>query len=91
MAAIMPVDTVNVPVVEPGDTVTDAGAVSAPLLLEIATVAPSFRESVTVQLAVAPLPNVAGAQDTPVTVRGALSVTGADCDDPFNKADIIAV
>ena len=86
----MPADTVNAPVVEPGGAVTNAGAASTPLLLERATVAPSLFESVTVQLAVAPLPNVAG-QDTPVTVKGALSMTGADCDDPFNEAVIVAV
>jgi len=88
---IAPAVAVKVAVVAPGATETNAGTVSAPLLLESATVPPAELERVTVQVVTAALPSAAAVQPSPVTVAGALSVIEADCEYPFNDAVIVAV
>lgn len=70
MLVIVPAVAVNVPVVAPAATVDEAGTVSSPLLLDKLTFAPPVGaacERVIVQVAVKPLPNVAGAQDRELT------------------------
>jgi hypothetical protein len=74
---MVPAVAVKVAVVLADATVTEAGTLSAPTLLESATVAPPVCETVTVQVDVAAEPRVEGAQLSPVTVTGAVSAIEA--------------
>jgi len=73
--------------------ITLAGAVSAVLLLLIATVTAPVAAwlSDTVQVLDALLPNVAGVQDSPVSCAGAVAVRPKICAPPLNEAVIWAV
>ena len=82
---------VKLAVVEPAATETEAGTVNAALLDEIATEAPPLAEdNVTVQVDVAPDTTEAGAHCSDVTV-GAVTVTEALVELPFNAAVSVAV
>ena len=77
---------VKLAVVEPAATETEAGTVNAALLLAIATEAPPLADDkVTVQFAVPPETTEAGAHCSDVTV-GAVTVTEALVELPFNDA-----
>ena len=74
---------VNVAVVAPDDTVTDAGTVSSTLLLASVTVDPpagAVCVSVTVQVLVALWPRLAGLHATPDTSTGACRLIEAVCE-----------
>ena len=74
---------VNVAVVAPDDTVTDAGTVSSVLLLATVTVDPpagAVCVRVTVQLEVALWPKLVGLQATPDTRTGACRLIVAVCE-----------
>ena len=88
---IAPAVTPKPTVVEPDGTETDAGAVSAGLLLESATVPPAVFDSVTVQLAAPPLLRVDGVQPSELMVVGAVREIDDDCDVPFNDPVTVAV
>ena len=73
----------NVVVVAPEDTVTDAGTVSSVLLLASVTVDPpagAVSVSVTMQLDVALWPRLAGLHATPDTSTGACRLIEAVCE-----------
>ncbi|HSU67500.1 MAG TPA: hypothetical protein VLJ39_11555, partial [Tepidisphaeraceae bacterium] len=61
-AVILPAVALNVAVVDPEATDTEAGTLSAAALLESATAPPLLFDSATVQAPAAPLPRVAGEQ-----------------------------
>jgi len=88
------VETVNVAVVEPAATVTDAGTVAAEVLLDVsATVVPpvgAMLLKVTVPVELSPPVTEVGLRETPVKV-GAVTVKLAVCDWPFNVAVTVAV
>ena len=79
----------------PAATTTDAGTLTAALLLESATVVAALAvpESVTVQVDAAFEATVDGEQVTlvTVTVAGAVTVNGALADPPFSEALTVAV
>jgi hypothetical protein len=87
---IAPAVAVNVAVVAPEGTATEAGTVTDAPLLESATVPPVVLETVTVQVVDAPLLNVAAAQPMPLTVNAVVNAIEADCEDPFNAPVIVA-
>src|ERR1019366_7709911 len=75
----------NVAVVAPAVTVTDAGTVSTALLLASVTLDPPAEAawvSVTVQVLTAPCPRPAGVQATPEISTGAVRLMGAVCELP---------
>lgn len=77
---MVPAVAVNEAVVAAAATVTDAGTVNPPLLLESETAAPpagAACDSVTVQLEVALLTRLVGAQTNELTMVGATSDTFA--------------
>lgn len=76
----LPAVAVKTVELEPEGTVTDAGTLKAGLSLESATAVPpagAACEIVTVQLAVPPVPKLAGAQFSPVTNRAVTRETVA--------------
>ncbi len=90
----MPAVAVKAAVVEPAATVTESGATSSALLLDIETVAPpvgAALESVTVQLVLPPDPNVVGLQAKAETKTGATRAMVVLCDWPFKVARMVAL
>jgi hypothetical protein len=88
---MVPAVAVKLAVVLAAATVTEAGTVSAPRLLESATVAPPVCETVTVQVELPPEPSVEGAQLSAVRVTGAVRATLAVWVLPFRVAVMVAV
>jgi hypothetical protein len=80
-AVTVPADTVKVPAVAPGVTITDAGVVNTVLLSEIVTVIPPIgaaAEIITVHVELPPDAIDVGVQVSPVTiVAGGVTVTDA--------------
>ena len=87
----VPAVAVNAAVALPADTVTEAGAVNAPELLDSVTVAPAVVATVTVHVAVAAAARLLGLQVSPVTVIGATSEIAAVWVLPLNEAVMVAV
>jgi hypothetical protein len=72
---IVPAVAVKVPVVAPAATVTEAGAVKSPLLLETETEAPpdgAAADRVTVQVDVPPVPRLDSVQPRELRTTGAV-------------------
>jgi hypothetical protein len=88
---MVPAVAVKVAVVLAAATVTEAGTVSAPWLLESVTVAPPVCETVTVQVDMAPEPRLDGAQLSLVRVIGAANAIVAVWVVPFRVAVTVAV
>ena len=88
---MLPAVALNVAVVDPAATVTDAGTVRAALSDESPTVAPPVFDTVTVQVALLLGPKLDGVQFSPVTVTGATSPTVAVCWLPLSVAVSVAV
>ena len=82
---------VNVAVVLPDTTVTEAGTVNDAALLDNATVAPPAFDTVTVHVALPPDPRLAGAHIRPLTTVGVASAIVAVAVPPFNMAVRVAV
>ena len=82
---------VNVAVVLPGPTATEAGAVSAAALLDSVTVAPPVFDTVTVQVELAPDPRLVGLHVSPLTTVAVASTMGAVAVPPFSVAVTVAV
>jgi len=85
---------VNVVVVDPDATLTDAGTVSNPLLLLSDTEAPpvpAALDSVTVQVEPAPEVRLVGLQESWLTTGGPVSEMTAPCELPFNDAVTVAL
>jgi len=92
--AMVPAVAVNVEVLEPAATLTDAGTVSNPLLLLSDTdtpPVPAAFDSVTVQDELAPEVRLVGAQESCVTNAGAIREMPADWELPFSDAVTEAV
>jgi hypothetical protein len=89
----VPAVAVNLPVVAPAATETDAGTVNAALLSDIARVAPPLGaacEIVAVHVVVAPELTDTGEHASDVTVvAGGMTVTEAVAEAPFNDAVIV--
>ena len=83
--------TVNVAVVAPDPTATEAGTPSGAALLDSATVAPPFLDTVTVQVELAPGPKVEGLHVSPLTKTSATSEIVTVWALPFNIAVTLAV
>ena len=81
----------NVAIVLPAPTVTDAGVVNSAELSDSVTVAPLVFETVTVQVEFAPEPRLFGLHVSPLTVTGAMSEIVAVWVLPFNVAVMVAV
>jgi len=91
---MVPAVAVNVAVVDPDATVTDAVTVSNPLLLLSDTEAPPVPaafDSVTVQVEPAPEVRLVGLQESCVTNAGATREMPADWELPFSDAVTEAV
>ena len=76
MLLIVPAVAVNVLEIDPAATVTEAGTVSRPLLLDSETMAPPAEaacDSVSVQVDVTALPRLAGAQESELGTTGAVN------------------
>ena len=73
LAVIVPAVAVNVAVVLPDATVTEAGTVNAAVLLDRVTVAPAALDTVTVHVALADDARLAGLQVNPLGTTGATS------------------
>jgi hypothetical protein len=82
---------VNVAVVLPETTVTEAGTVKAAALLNRLTVAPAALDTVAVQVALPPDPRLVGLHANPVTTTGAAREIVAVRVLPFNDAVRVAV
>jgi hypothetical protein len=82
---------VNVAVVLPATTVTEAGTVNAAALLDRFTVAPPVFDTVTVQVELPPDPRLAGAHASELSTTGATSEIVAVCVLPFSVAVMVAV
>jgi hypothetical protein len=85
---------VKVAVVDADVTVTEAGTVSTPTLLDRLTAAPpalAAFDSVTVQVEFAPVPRLVGLHDTALTTVAAASEMVAVCELPFREAVTVAV
>lgn len=83
----------NVAELKPKPTLTDGGTVKRGLLLDSDTETPpagAAMESVTVQVAMAPLPSVAGVQPTALTSKAVTSETVAVCEAPPSAALTVA-
>jgi hypothetical protein len=91
LAAIAPAVTMNVAVVLPDGTVTEAGAVNAAALPDKVTVAPAALDKVTVHVALAPDPRLAGLHVNPLNNAGAVSEIAVVCGLPFSVAVTVAV
>jgi hypothetical protein len=76
-AVTVPAVAVKVPVVLPAATTMAPGTLRTALLLESPTVAPPVFDRVTVQVLLAPVPNVDGEHDSEVTVAVAIRSTDA--------------
>src|ERR1035441_7509246 len=70
---MVPAVAVNVAVVLPAPTVTEAGTVNAPALSERVTVAPPVFDTVTVQVELPPDPKLAGAHVSALTTAAVSS------------------
>ena len=88
---IVPAAAVNVAVVLPDPTVTDAGTVNEAALLDSVTTAPPVFETVTVHVELPPDPRLAGAHVKPPSVTGVVSEIAVACVLPFSVAVRIAV
>ena len=82
---------VNVAVVLPATTVTEAGTVNAAALLDSVTVAPPVFDTVTVQVELPPDPRLAGAHVSVLTTVAVASVMVAVAVLPFSAAVTVAV
>jgi len=82
---------VKVAVALPDPIVTEAGTVNAAALLDRFTVAPLDLETVTVHVALAPDPRLAGTHARPLSTTGATSEMVAVCELPFSVAVMVAV
>jgi hypothetical protein len=82
---------VNVAVVLPAPTVTEAGTVSADALLDSVTTAPPVFETVTVHVELAPEPRLVGLHVSPLTTVAVASGMVAVAVPPFNVAVRVAV
>ena len=82
---------VNVAVVLPAPTVTEAGTASAAALLASVTVAPPVFDTVTVQVALAPDPRLVGLHVSPLTAVAVASAMVAVAVPPFSVAVTVAV
>jgi hypothetical protein len=82
---------VNVAVVLPAPTVTEADTVNAPALLDSVTVAPPVFDTVTVQVELPPDPRLVGAHASALSTTGATSEIVAVCVPPFSVAVMVAV
>ena len=89
--AIVPAAAVNVAVVLPDPTVTEAGTVSAPALLDSVTVVPPVFDTVTVHVELPPDPRLAGVHVSPLTAGAVASAIVAVAIPPFNVAVRVAV
>jgi hypothetical protein len=88
---IVPAVAVKVAVVLADATVTDAGTVSAAVLLDNVTVAPPVCVTVAVQVALPADTRLAGLHVTPLSSTGATSEIVAVCMLPFKVAVMVAV
>ena len=88
---IVPAVAVNVAVVLPEATVTDAGTVNEAALLDNVTTAPPVFDTVAVHIELPPDPRLAGAHVKPLSVTGATSATVAVLVVLFNVAVRVAV
>ena len=88
---IVPAVAVKAAVAFPAPMVTEAGTVNAAALLDSVTVAPPVFDTVTVHVAFAPGPKLAGTHANPLSTTGATSDTVAVCVLPFSVAVIVAV
>jgi hypothetical protein len=82
---------VNVAVVLPAPTVTEAGTVNAAVLLDRATTPPPVFDTVTVHIELTPDPRLVGLHDSELTAVALASATDAVCVLPFNAAVTVAV
>ena len=76
---IVPAVAVNVAVVLPAATATEAGTVNAPALSKRVTVAPPVFDTVTVQVELPPDPRLAGAHVSALTTVAVASAIVAVC------------
>lgn len=86
--------TVNVALVLPEATASEAGAISAAALLDSPTVAPpapAALDIVTVHVEVVPVDRLAGLQESPLTIAKVTRDMVADRELPFNVAVTVAV
>ena len=86
-----PAVAVNVAVVLPAPTVTEAGTVNAPALLDSVTVAPPVFDTVTVQVELPPDPRLMGLHVNPLTTVAVASVMVAVAVLPYSVAVMVAV
>jgi hypothetical protein len=82
---------VNVAVVLPDPTVTDAGTVNEAALLDSVTTAPPVFDTVTVHVELPPDPRLAGEHVSPLTTVTVASAMVAVAVPPFNVAVTVAV
>ena len=90
LAAIVPAVAVNVAVVLPDATVTEAGTVNAAALLDMVAAAPAVFDKVTVHVATAPDIKFTGLHVKLLTTVGTSEIA-AVCVLPFNVAVMVAV
>jgi hypothetical protein len=88
---IVPAVAVNVAVVLPAPTVTEAGTVNAAVLLDRATTPAPVFDTVTVHVELTPDPRLAGAHVSPLTTVAVPSAIVAVCVLPFSVAVRVAV
>jgi hypothetical protein len=88
---IVPAVAVNVAVVLPEATVTDAGTVNEAALLDNVTTAPPVFDTVTVHVKLPPDPRLAGEHVSPLTTVAVASAMVAVVVPPFNVAVRVAV
>ncbi|MCZ2147257.1 MAG: hypothetical protein LC126_05730 [Bryobacterales bacterium] len=90
---MVPAVAVKLPLDAPAATVTDAGTMSAALLLKVAieVFAVAAFDNTTAHVADAPDPSDVGVHDSDVNTAGLTSDTAADCVTPFNEAVTVAV
>jgi hypothetical protein len=88
---IVPAVAVNVAVVLPDPTVTEAGTANAATLLDRLTVAPPVFDTVTVHVELPPDPRLAGVHVSPLTAGAVASAIVAVAIPPFNVAVRVAV
>ena len=86
----VPAVAANVAVVLPPPTVTEAGIVNAAVLSDSVTTAPPVLDTVTVQVALAPVPRLAGVHVNPLTTVAVASTIVVVCVLPFSVAVMIA-
>ncbi len=90
----IPAVAAKVLVIAPAATVTVVGRLSALAVLESATAVPpglAALVSVTVQVAFAPGPRVAGSQDSAATLGGVSRAMDVETELPFSVAVMVAV